>query len=303
MADQKRAGEAPAAGVSGDAVWFLPLIGVFAWWIHDLSFQWASLVEYRFGWMVAALALYLAWERWPTRPPPSPAASAWPSLAAVLAVLPLVAVAELYKTGVARVPWTSLAVSLGGAVVVVAYARLIWGMPFVRHFFFPIAFLFLAVPLPQLIWDPIVQGLRGVLTSLNVEILGLLGVPAVRQGNLIRLPSGVVAVDEACSGIRSLQSSLMAALFIGDLLFRRAGWKVVFLAAGVALALIGNLGRALFLSLMAYRSGPAALDAVHDGAGWSVLLFTASGVGFLAWWLGRLESRLAAGRDRKGTKP
>ena len=49
-------------------LWLSPLLLVGGWWVHDLSFQWASLVEYHFGWIVVMLAAYLVWERWPTRP-------------------------------------------------------------------------------------------------------------------------------------------------------------------------------------------------------------------------------------------
>jgi hypothetical protein len=46
------------------------------------------------------------------------------------------------------------------------------------------------------------------------------------------------------------------------------------------------------LSLTAHRSGAEALKAVHDSAGWSVLLFTAAGIAALAWWVTGLERRL-----------
>ena len=119
------------------------------------------------------------------------------------------------------------------------------------------------------------------------------GLPTGTNPADIRLPNTTVGVDEACSGVRSLQSSIMAALFIGDLTLRRPGWKVFFLFAGVALAVMGNFGRSLFLSLTAHRSGAEALKAVHDSAGWSVLLFTAIGIAGLAWSVTRLENRLA----------
>jgi hypothetical protein len=49
-----------------------------------------------------------------------------------------------------------------------------------------------------------------------VEVLGWVGVPAAEQGNLIEIAAGTVNVNEACSGVRSLQSSFMAALFLGE---------------------------------------------------------------------------------------
>lgn len=273
-----------------------------AWWLRDLSFQWASLVEYRFGWIVVMLTAYLAWERWPTRPTDDQPAPLGRSLALAGLGLPCVLVAELYKIGVARVPSSSFLLSVGTALFVAATLLQAGGPRTLQHFLFPLLFFFVAVPLPKLFWNPVVLGLQGLITWMNVEALNLLGIPAQQYGNVIQLPNTKVGVDEACSGVRSLQSSIMAGLFIGDLILRRTGWKVFFLGAGIALAIVGNFGRALSLALAAHRGGSSALDAIHDTAGWSVLIFTAAGVSLLAWWVSRLEQR-ALSRDHEPASP
>jgi exosortase/archaeosortase family protein len=63
-------------------------------------------------------------------------------------------------------------------------------------------------------------------------------------------------------------------------------------AAGILLAIIGNIGRSLFPSLMANAHGLKSLDRYHDTAGWSILLFTTCTVALLAWALSKLESSL-----------
>jgi exosortase len=285
------------------AALFAPGAVVIGWWVWELSHHWAALVEYRFGWIVAMLAAYLAWERWPNQPAARPGGHpiAVPILG--LAGAFLVLVAELYRIGLARTPTQAMLFSLGCAAFVVAHLLAVAGWPATRHFLFPVLFFFVAVPIPKFFWNPIVFGLQSLVTFLNVEALNLIGIPAVQQAHVIRLPNTTVGVDEACSGVRSLQSSIMAALFIGDLTLRRAGWKVFFLFAGVALAVLGNFGRSFYLSLTAHRSGAEALKAVHDSAGWSVLLFTAVGIAALAWWVTGLERRLlvAAQASSKAT--
>ncbi|MGE3309536.1 MAG: exosortase/archaeosortase family protein [Limisphaerales bacterium] len=272
----------------------LPWLAVVAWWLWDLHAHWEAQVEFQHGWLVAPLAAYLAWERLPTSPPPAPPQSIRGPLFLALLSAPLVLFSELYKNAIASTPFSSFVLSVGccGFVLAILWAQ--HGRPVARHFLFPLLFVFVAVPIPKLIWNPIVLGLQGFITTLNVETLNLLGIPALRTGNLIHLPRGTVGVDEACSGIRSLQSSIMAALFISDLTLKRTGAKVFFFIAGVALAVAGNFGRSLFLSLTAANRGIQAVDGVHDTAGWSVLLFTAAGIGTLAWWVARTEKRLAA---------
>lgn len=277
---------------SSKALW-APGALVIAWWVWELAHQWVALVEYRFGWIVAMLAAYLVWERWPTQPPPSPRRHLYPVIGLGMLGFGLVLFAELYRIGLARTPTQAMMFSLGCACFTVANLLALIGWERTRHFLFPLLFFFVAVPIPNFFWHPIVFGLQSLVTFLNVEALNLLGIPAVQQAHVIRLPNTTVGVNEACSGVRSLQSSIMAALFIGDLTLRRPGWKLFFLFAGVALAVIGNFGRSLFLSLTAHRSGVEALKAVHDSAGWSVLLFTALGIAFLAWFVGHLERRLA----------
>ena len=277
---------------------------VVSWWVWELSHHWAALVEYRFGWIVAMLAAYLAWERWPNQPAARPGEHRLTVLGLGFAGCAFVLLAELYRIGLARTPTQAMLFSLGCAAFVVAYLLALVGWPRTRHFLFPVLFFFVAVPIPKFFWNPIVFGLQSLVTFLNVEALNLFGIPAVQQAHVIRLPNTTVGVDEACSGVRSLQSSIMAALFIGDLTLRRPGWKVFFLFAGVALAVMGNFGRSLYLSLTAHRSGAEALKAVHDSAGWSVLLFTAAGIAALAWWVTGLEKRLqGAGRPARSAAP
>ncbi|HTI71295.1 MAG TPA: exosortase/archaeosortase family protein [Candidatus Limnocylindria bacterium] len=275
----------------GELTLWIPGAAVLAWWIYDLSFQWASLVEFRFGWMVVMLSAFLFWERWPTRPKEDVPASTPIVVGLALAGLPLIVMAELYKWGIARVATSSMLLSLGSTLLITANIVGARGWKTWRHFAFLLLFFYVAVPIPRIVWQPIVMGLQTFVATVNVIVLNLSGIPAERFGHVINLPNCQVGVNEACSGIRSLQSSLMAALFVGDLTLRKAGWKVFFLFAGVCLAVIGNLARALFLAVTAYRHGADALKEVHDTAGWSVLAFTFVGVAVLAWIVTRMEKR------------
>jgi exosortase len=303
MSADANAGAKPEATAPGwvRALWLLPVALVAAWWIRDLSYEWSSLVEYRFGPIVVMLAAYLVWERWPSRPQQDEPGSFPTSLALAGFGFICVAAAELYRIGIARTPTSSMLLSLGCAAFISAQLLVIAGRRTLAHFLFPLLFFFIAVPIPHFFWNPIVLGLQSFVAMLNVEALRLMGIPAERFAHVIQLPNTRVGVDEACSGVRSLQSSIMAALFVGDLTLRKAGWKVFFLIGGVVLAIAGNFLRSLYLSLTAYRHGDAALKAVHDTAGWSVLAFTAVGVVLLAMLVTRLDRLASAGAPVRKT--
>ncbi|MCK6499804.1 MAG: exosortase/archaeosortase family protein [Nitrospira sp.] len=278
-----------------------PCLLILGWWVGDLQLHWRALPEFQHGWLVVPLALFLAWERWPGRPSIASSNARWGPLMLAMAMFPLVLVAELYQHAVAPSVASSFALSVGCAGYLVAILWLVDGWPVARHFLFPILFLFVAVPIPKIVWNPVVFGLQGLIAVLNVETLNLIGVPATRSGNLIVLPQGMVGVDEACSGIRSLQSSIMAALFIADLTLRRVSLKVLFVLIGVVLALMGNFGRSLYLSMTAARHGVDAVIGAHDAAGWSVLVFTTVGLAIVGWRILRAERailRESAGGER-----
>ena len=108
----------------------------------------------------------------------------------------------------------------------------------------------------------------------TVEVLGWLGYDAVQSGNLVRLPGGILGVEEACSGLRSLQSGAMAALFVGE--FFRAGMVARLGLLGLALgtALIGNFLRTFFLAIVASSQGLKSVHVWHDPAGLTILVAT-----------------------------
>lgn len=174
-------------------------------------------------------------------------------------------------------------------LVIVANLGIVFGWPGIRDFGMAFVFILIAMPMPSAVQGPVVGGLQSLVARFNVELLNLIGIPAQQIGSLIHLPNGTVGIDEACSGVRSLQSTIMAAIFIGYVSLKRNSLRLVLFGAGVILAIVGNIGRSLYLSLMAHWRGMDAIERVHDAAGWSVLAFTAAGVILLSWIIGRAE--------------
>src|SRR5438094_9248200 len=93
---------------------------------------------------------------------------------------------------------------------------------------------------------PVIQGLMGVVARVAAEAAMLLGTPAQVQGNLIRVTNGLVGVNEACSGIRSLQTSLMIGLLFGELKRLTVLRRIALASRAAAFALVANLFRVVF---------------------------------------------------------
>jgi len=263
------------------------------WLVSKAQWFWSHVADLQFGWIVLLLCAYLFWEAWESRPQPRCQATVgvFGLGGAGLALLFLV---QVYQAAFGTNAASVQGLALGVLLIVAANLRFLFGWRGVRHFAMAFAFIYVALPFPSAVRNLVVVGLQGKVAAMDVVLLNLMGVPATQVGSLIQLPTCTVGIDEACSGIRSLQSTIMATLFIGYLTLRRNSLRVILFGSGVALAVLGNVIRSLFLSLVANSRGVGAIKAYHDTAGWSILAFTVVGVGLLAWLLARLEKRLAA---------
>jgi exosortase/archaeosortase family protein len=153
------------------------------------------------------------------------------------------------------------------------------------------------VPWPTPIEGPIVQGLMRVVAASAAEVLALFGIPAEVQGNLISLPHGVVGVNEACSGVRSLQTSLTIRLLFGELKRLRLWPRLILIASAVAIALFANFLRATFLVWIASANGLAALGRWHNLAGYAIVVLVFAGT---MWIASRFKSEIRSRKSEVG---
>ncbi len=244
-------------------LWLAPLTG--------LSVHWDLNPEYHFGYFVPLLAGYAAWHRWKTRPQPGEPIR----LGVPLAILGTVAVFPLWVLAQPSPDWTLLNWVFTGIVSSITLATIgrIGGWSWVKHFAFPVVIIFTAVPWPDFVEGPLTQGLMRLVATVAVEVLDLVGVGALQHGNLIEVGSGVVGVDEACSGIRSLHGSLMASIVLGEFFRFDAVRRIGLVGVSLAVAFATNVFRASFLAWNAAHSGLGAVDRWHDSAGFTTLAF------------------------------
>lgn len=157
----------------------------------------------------------------------------------------------------------------------------------IQNFVFPILFFLVAVPWPTLVEAPVIQSLTRANTAVTIEIVNLLGIPAVQHGNVIEVGSGMVGIDEGCSGIRSFQATLMISLFLGALWRLSVLRRLTLCLSGFVLSFVFNVGRTTLLTWVASRQGIKAIDRWHDPAGVTILV----GCFLSLWLLGQLLSR------------
>src|SRR4030095_14457448 len=273
-----------------------------ALWLNlckQLSGEWSVNEQYNYGWFVPFFALYLFWLRWQDRPAPSPPSKTllpwiFIGVPALLLLLPI----RLFEIGTPE--WRPLG-WIHTASVAALTLLCIWsagGKPWLHHFTFPIAFFFTAVPWVTPIEVPIIQGLMRAVAAVAAETVTLFGIPTQLEGNLIRVSSGLVGVNEACSGVRSLQIALMIGLLFGELK-RLSIWRRFVLVAGaVAIALAANLCRGVFLVWVAATKSISEVNRWHNLVGYAIVGLVFVGTVILAMLLGRGKAK---GRDQWAT--
>jgi len=254
---------------------------LISWHLHK---QWVPDGAYAYGWVVPFLAVFLVKLRWDDRPAPSPPVPGMAFLAIACAVLTLPA-HWLQEAAPERsiCVWTY---ALAGAGITLSLIGAVGGAMWLRWFAFAVLFLLTAVPWPHALEVFVSNSLMHSTAGITVEILCLVGVPAAQIGNLVHVETGVIDIDEACSGIRSLQAMVMLSLFFGEMLRLGLGRRLALLVAGLASTLLANLVRTAVLSYLGYTLGMGMVDRYHDMAGLAVLLVSLSAAfcaAYLLW--------------------
>ena len=161
---------------------------------------------------------------------------------------------------------------------------------FMMLFLFPALIWLVSAPLVSVLETKVRVFLLTQVTIIVFSLMDFLGFAIERQGNVLVLPKGVVGVEEACSGIRSLTACIFAGSFLAAVYLKQFWKKVLLVLTAMLFAVITNLFRSAFLTLWAYFYGSEAINdhwvlpligdigSVHDVMGFAVLGLTSVGL-------------------------
>jgi exosortase/archaeosortase family protein len=276
----------------------------------DQSHWWRVKEDYSFGWLVPVFVAFVVHDRWPAivaalrvcAADRSPRAAGWRNallwltlIAVLLFGVVMFLLGAFYRAGAGASNPGTLAITLGMIGVVFA---LLWvntpepvgataaagfrddaRLRLLRLFVFPVLVWIVSAPMVSVVESQVSLLLLRRVVTVVAAVFDVAGVPIEQQGNVLALPNGNVGVEDACSGIRSLTGCLFAGSFLAAVFLERWWKKVALVGAALLLAFLTNLGRSLFLTMWAYRHGPAAIEGtVHDVAGYAVLGCTVLGL-------------------------
>jgi exosortase len=240
------------------------LLWLYAPVLYRLIAQWVHDPNYSHGFFVPAFSLYVIWQdrdrlrKLPRRP-------SWSGLL-ILAIAVVVLTAgtlgaELFLSR------TSFLIAIAGLVV------LFFGWSYLRAILFPWLFLLLMIPIPNIIFNQITFPLQLLASKAAAFVLPLLGVPVLREGNVIQLPVMTLEVAEACSGIRSLMSLATLSIIYGYLLETRISTRVILAIAAIPIAVIANGLRIIGTGLLVQYWDPEKAEGFfHAFSGWLIFV-------------------------------
>jgi len=199
-----------------------------------MATQWTNDDDMGHGFFVPAVAAYIAWRR----KDELLALEARPNILGLFVMLWSIAQMSLGLLGAELFLQRSAFVgSVWGAVLFLG------GWAYVRTLALPLLMLPLMVPIPAVIYNQITFPLQLFASAVAENALSLLGIPVLRDGNVLELANQKLSVVEACSGIRSLLSLTFLSLVYGYFSEPRLWVRWSIFLASIPIAVAANAFR------------------------------------------------------------
>jgi exosortase len=230
-----------------------------------LSSIWGTDPNYSYGYLVVPATLWILWLRRGLLDPARvvPWRWGWLLLAGVFVLRSILFARNDRWLEDATVPLAvaSLALAFGG------WHLFRWSLP-------GIIFLCFMLPLPVRINMMLANPLQQLATVGSCNLLDMLGLPAVAEGNVINIGGNKLEVARACNGLSMLLSFITLLTAVAILVERPLVDRILLLASAIPIALVVNILRISITGLCFYFKGtdelllPFGRRMPHDWAGY-----------------------------------
>jgi exosortase len=239
------------------------LIACYAPLLWGLARQWASIGEMSHGFFVPAVAGFVIWRKRGELAGIQALPNYWGLAIAVWGALQMILGTLAAQIFVAR---TAILISLVGSVLFLGGSRMLTAVAF------PLGLLVFMFPVPATVHARMTLPLQLLASSAAEASLNALGVPVLRNGNLLELSHQRLSIVEACSGIHSLISLAFLVSVYGYFFDRRCWMRFLLLAAAVPIAVTANAARVTVMGLMGEYRADLAEGMAHFAEGWAFFL-------------------------------
>lgn len=239
------------------------LLASYAPILARLIHNWDADPDMSHGFFVPLVSAFLVWRRREELMAIKPRPNWWGLVLVLYGTLQLYIATLGAELFLAR---TAFVITLFGAV------WMLGGTLMLRKLFFPLFLLFFMVPIPAVIYNRITFPLQLLASRLAGDALALLGVPVLREGNILELAEQRLSVVEACSGIRSLLTLTYLSLIYGHF-FEKNNWiRAALFASTVPIAIGANASRVTVTGIITEWKPELAEGFFHTAQGWVIFM-------------------------------
>ncbi len=211
------------------------------------------------GFLVPFIALYLIWQKADILQQEQFSPSGWG-----LVVL----ISSLLLYGIGLVGGLEILPRVAMILTVIGLVYYNFGDRVFMHIWFPLLFLFFTVPAPESLLVAVSVPLKLEATKLAASILMGVGIPVLREGNMLYFANASLEVAEACSGIRSLVSFLMLGCLFAYFMRASLPRRLILVLLTIPFAFLSNLIRVTGTGVLAHFFGSGvARGFLHESSG------------------------------------
>ncbi len=240
------------------------LVGIlYAWTLADLAHDWWIYPNLSQGLLIPPLAMYLAWQD-RRRVLALPVVGDWRG--AILLLFSCM----VFLAGKLGAEYFLPRISF--VLLLMAFTWMFWGVARLRALAFPFMLLATMVPLPALIYNALATPLQLLASDLATRLAQACGVSVYQDGNIIRLATTSLGVEEACSGLNSLAALVVGSLLLGHVYSCRKLTRGLLLLLSLPIAIAANVLRVTGTAILADWDPDLALGFYHAFEGWLVFL-------------------------------
>ncbi len=244
--------------------WFgFLLIACYAPVLFGLVRQWTNDEDFGHGFFVPLVAGYIVWKRRDQLSAQKPVPNYWGLALVLLGALQMLLGTLGAQIFIAR---TAFLASLAGAVLFVGGTRIL------KILAFPLFLMVFMFPIPAILYARITLPLQLFASSVAETVLNFIGIPVLRDGNVLELASQRLSVVEACSGIRSLMSLGFLSLIYAYFFDKKVWMRWVLLAATIPIAIAANATRVTLTGVLSDFRPDLARGFFHLLEGWVLFL-------------------------------
>jgi len=215
------------------------------------------------GFFVPVVAGYIVWQR-REQLVTIPAKPHWSGY--LLLIVGFLQLAAGYLGADFFVMRTAFLVSLAGLLLA------IWGSAMIKELALPLFLLVFMIRIPQLIYGQVTLPLQLFASRVAEVTLGLLGIPVLREGNILELPQQRLSVVEACSGIRSLLSLMFLSIVYGYFFETKQWVRNILVLLTIPIAVFANAIRVTVTGLISEYDKQLSEGIYHMMEGWIIFL-------------------------------